>query len=107
MQAAIGAGGERARVVAVCDVDSQRAADTVRIVKKRYGADAAVDVYGDFRELLARDDIDGVTISTPDHQHAVIAVAAAEAKKDIYIPDLSKWRFSSQVECSNHSLRAG
>jgi len=85
MQAAIGAGGEGVRLVAVCDVDSKRAADAARIVKKRYGADATVDVYGDFRALLARDDIDGVTISTPDHQHAGIAVAAAEAGKDIYI----------------------
>ena len=40
--------------------------------------------YIDFRELLARDDIDTVTIVTPDHWHAPITVAAARAGKDIY-----------------------
>src|SRR5690606_39123286 len=39
----------------------------------------------DFRELLARADLDAVTISTPDHWHALHAVAAAEAKKAIYV----------------------
>ncbi len=40
--------------------------------------------YRDFRELLARDDIDAVTICTPDHWHAAISVMAAKAGKDIY-----------------------
>ena len=80
-----------ARVVAVCDVDSNRAAharDAVEgIYTKEYGKGkfTPVKVYGDYHELLARKDIDGVTISTPDHQHAVMAVAAAKAKKDMYI----------------------
>jgi len=85
MKNAMGAGGEGVRLVAVCDVDSKRAADAAAIVKKHYGDGTTVDQYGDFRELLARDDIDGVTISTPDHQHAVIAIAAARAGKDIYL----------------------
>jgi len=80
-----------ARVVAVCDVDSKRAAAAKAEVEKIYAKELskgkfdAVRVYGDYRELLARKDIDGVTISTPDHQHATIAVAAANAGKDIYI----------------------
>ena len=41
-------------------------------------------VYTDFRELLDRDDIDAVTICTPDHWHGLTAVAAAKAGKDIY-----------------------
>ncbi len=40
--------------------------------------------YKDFRELLDRQDLDGVVISTPDHWHAIQAVRAAEAGKDIY-----------------------
>jgi glucose-fructose oxidoreductase len=42
-------------------------------------------VYADFRDLLARPDIDAVIIATPDHWHVPIAVAAARAKKDAYV----------------------
>ena len=45
----------------------------------------AAEPTGDQRELLAREDIDGVTISTPDHWHALCGVAAARAGKDIYL----------------------
>ena len=41
--------------------------------------------YADFRELLARDDIDAVVVATPDHWHVPIAIAAARAKKDAYV----------------------
>jgi len=41
--------------------------------------------YGDFRELLARNDIDAVIVATPDHWHVPIAIAAARAKKDTYV----------------------
>jgi myo-inositol 2-dehydrogenase/D-chiro-inositol 1-dehydrogenase len=85
MKSAMGVGGKGVRLVAVCDVDSKRAADAADIVKRHYGDDGEVAQYGDFREVLTRDDIDGVTISTPDHQHAPIAVAAAKAGKDIYL----------------------
>jgi predicted dehydrogenase len=42
------------------------------------------ETYTDFRELLARDDIDAVTVCTPDHWHGLISIAAAKAGKDIY-----------------------
>ena len=42
-------------------------------------------MYRDFRELLARKDIDGALIVTPDHWHAIPAIAAAEAGKDVYL----------------------
>ena len=80
-----------ARIIAVCDPDAKRAAHAKADVEKRYadklaGAAApTIDMHGDYRELLAREDIDAVTISTPDFWHAGHGVAAANAGKDIYI----------------------
>lgn len=50
----------------------------------RSGAFSACDAYEDFRELLERDDIDAVVVSTPDHWHAIPVIAAARAGKHIY-----------------------
>ena len=63
---------------AVCDVDSRHLARALEI------AGPGVSGYADFREVLARPDIDIVHIATPPHWHALIAVAAAEAGKDIW-----------------------
>lgn len=73
----------RAQVVAVCDVDCQRRDAAKAGVDKAYGGDACT-AHTDFREVLERDDIDAVSIGTPDHWHAIITVAAARAGKDIY-----------------------
>jgi predicted dehydrogenase len=67
------------QVVAVCDVDASHREKGQ--IQAGLSADSA---YNDFRELLARDDIDAVAISTPDHWHVPISVAAARAGKDIY-----------------------
>jgi predicted dehydrogenase len=68
-------------IVAVCDVNSQhRDKAKERVEAKRKGCDA----YTDFRELLARSDVDVVCIAAPDHWHAFIAIAAAKAGKDMY-----------------------
>jgi len=80
-----------ARVVAVCDVDTHRMEDAQWLAEKIYtvetGKDASksVKAYRDFRELLARKDIDGVLIVTPDFWHTAHAIAAADAGKDIYL----------------------
>ena len=72
-----------AHVVAVCDVDSRRLESAKDRVDEHYGnTDCAA--YADFRDLIGRDDIDVVQLTTPDHWHSVIAVAAAKAGKDIY-----------------------
>jgi predicted dehydrogenase len=78
------------RVLAVCDVDTTRRELAKKAVEKEYNKDQAAVVgdacaaYNDFRELLARKDIDAVVIATPDHWHALTAIAAANAGKDIY-----------------------
>jgi predicted dehydrogenase len=72
-----------ARVTAVCDVDRRHLQETQEHINKTYQSkDCAA--YHDFRELIARDDIDAVSIALPDHWHAVAAIQAARAGKDIY-----------------------
>jgi predicted dehydrogenase len=70
---------ERVQVVAICDVDGQhrdRAMELAKLTK--------ADCYNDFRDVLARSDVDAIMNATPDHWHAHIAVAAAKAGKDLY-----------------------
>ncbi len=74
---------EDVRIVAVCDVVADRRKRAKGIVDKHYG-DEDCAAYDDFRDLLARDDIDAVVIAPQDHWHALMAVAAARAGKDMY-----------------------
>jgi predicted dehydrogenase len=71
------------RVVAACDVDQLHLQNLVRIIN-RQNKNQDCKSYSDFRELLARRDIDAVLIAVPDHWHEVIAVEAARRGKDIY-----------------------
>ncbi len=73
----------RTRVVALCDVDTTRREHTRAEVNKAYD-DEGCAAYTDYRELLARPDIDAVVIMTPDHWHATQCMHAAAAGKDIY-----------------------
>ena len=79
-----------ARLVAVCDVDRHRTEDAQWLVNGIYARELekegykGCDGYSDFRELLARPDIDGVLNVTPDHWHAAVGIAASEAGKDQY-----------------------
>jgi predicted dehydrogenase len=79
-----------AQLMAVCDLDLNRAEDGKKLTNdfytKRDGKPFdGVKVYTDYRELMQNKDIDAVLISTPDHTHAMIAAAAAKAKKHIYM----------------------
>jgi len=71
-----GGGARGTKLLAVCDVRDDKLA--------RHALHLGVKKYRDYRELLARDDIDAVLIGTPDHWHAIPAIAAAKAGKDIY-----------------------
>ena len=78
------------RIVAVCDVDSGRrdkaVEDLVKEVAKNGGTLKAEDVakYNDYRELLARNDLDAVIVGTVDHWHALTSIAAMKAGLDVY-----------------------
>jgi len=71
------------QVVAVCDVDKNHLQDAIQTVNGRY-QNQDCKGYHDYRELLARKDIDAVMIATPDHWHELVAVEAARQGKDIY-----------------------
>jgi predicted dehydrogenase len=76
-------GNPDCRVVAVADVDQNHLKEAAEMVNKQY-SNQDCKMYKDFRELLARKDIDAVCIATPDHWHSITAVMAANAKKDIF-----------------------
>lgn len=72
---------EKVNFTAVCDVDARHVEHAV----KQYKGDGYdVKGYADFRELVTSKDVDAVIVATPDHWHAIIAIAAMKAGKDVY-----------------------
>lgn len=101
VMASIGVGGQgsydtralmnvpECQMVAVCDVDTGHRENAKKFVEEFYAGktDRAYNgcaTYNDFREVLARDDIDAIMCATPDFWHGVVCVAACKAGKDIY-----------------------
>ncbi len=83
-------GYDDTRVIAVCDVDSKRVNEAKTLVNDYYSKQSGksyngVTAYTNYRELLSNKDIDAVLISAPDHWHALIAIEAANAGKDVYL----------------------
>ncbi|OGV70290.1 MAG: hypothetical protein A2283_00310 [Lentisphaerae bacterium RIFOXYA12_FULL_48_11] len=78
------------QVMAVCDVDKSRRDDGKQLVESIYASRKEVGnykgcaSYNDFRELIARPDIDAVVIATADHWHTLASIEAAKAGKDVY-----------------------
>ncbi len=77
------------RVVAVCDLDANRREAARAEVEQFYRAKGErrvnVGAYRDYHEILARRDIDAVLITPPDHWHALVAVEAVLAGKDVHV----------------------
>lgn len=73
---------ERCRLVALCDVDSKHLSEAVDMAKNKFGEN--VKAYHDFRELISDPNVDVVHIATPPHWHAIMAIEAAKAGKDIW-----------------------
>ena len=80
-----------AQSIAICDPFSDRRKERAAQVEAYYASRSksssyrGVHSYRDFRDLLARSDIDAVVIATPDHWHVPIAVAAVRTGKDVYL----------------------
>jgi predicted dehydrogenase len=94
---------EDVEVLAICDVDTTRREAALKRVEEAYGAKAggtyrACTAHNDFREVLARKDIDAVLIATPDHWHAYIAIAAVKAGKDVYCEKPLTYNIHEAVE---------
>ncbi len=74
---------EEAQVVAVCDVDTDHRNQARDAVNEKYGnRDCAA--YNDFREVIGRSDIDAILLALPDQWHAISAIMAVRAGKDIH-----------------------
>jgi predicted dehydrogenase len=71
------------QVVAACDVDQKHLQAAMDTINRAY-ANKDCKGYRDFRELMARPDIDAVMLAVPDNWHALIALEALQNKKDVY-----------------------
>jgi hypothetical protein len=76
-------GRNEVQYVAVCDVKQAVREGCKQRIDQHYG-DTGCTLYTDFRELLARPDLDAVHIATPDHWHAIIMIEACKQGKDVY-----------------------
>ena len=109
---------DNARIIAVCDLDASRVEAGKGLINGVYAEKSGkpyngVTGYSDYHDLLANKDIDAVVISTPDHQHAMLAVAAVRAGKDVYLQKptsltIAEGRYlSNAVQASGRILQIG
>jgi predicted dehydrogenase len=103
---------DAARIVAVCDLDGKRVQEAVTLVNGHYAEAtgkpyAGVKPYTRYRELLADKDVDAVVISTPDHWHALIAMDAVAAGKDVYLQKPASLTIAEGRALSNAVKKSG
>jgi predicted dehydrogenase len=72
-----------AQPVALCDADRRQLPVALRMVQQKFGSGYTCQMTHDWREVVARQDVDAVMISTPDHWHVPMSVAAIRAGKDV------------------------
>ncbi len=72
-------------VVSICDPDKRLLAEAVEIASQRQKSKKAPRAYGDYRQMLREKDLDIVLVGSPDHWHALHAIAAIEAGADVYL----------------------
>ena len=90
------------QVVAVCDVYTRRKENARKIAKL-----ADKDVLHDYREMLARNDVDAVLIATPDHWHAQMALDAMIAGKDVYLQKPMTYTFEEARQLADTARKQG
>jgi predicted dehydrogenase len=103
---------DQARIMAVCDLDFNRLEDGKALVNAYYAKKTGKDYngvtgYHNYHELLANKDIDAVVISTPDHQHAILAVDAVHAGKDVYLQKPASLTIAEGRAMSNAVMASG
>jgi predicted dehydrogenase len=72
-------------VVALCDVDKRMLAEAAEMVAERQASKKKPRTYGDYREMLKKEELDIVQISTPDHWHALAMIAAVKTGADVRV----------------------
>ena len=72
-------------VVGLCDVDRRMLEEAGRIVQERLGLPKSPPLYGDYRELLKKEQPEIVLVSTPDHWHALAMIEAVRSGADVYV----------------------
>jgi predicted dehydrogenase len=72
-------------VVSLCDPDRHMLEAAGRMVAQRQASRKTPQLHGDYRKMLATKDLDIVLIATPDHWHALAAIAAVQAGADVYL----------------------
>jgi predicted dehydrogenase len=105
-------GARNNRIIAVCDLYAPRVELGKQLLNGIYSKQTGKEYnatigYSDYRELLSNKEIDAVIISTPDHQHARLAVAAVRAKKDVYLQKPASLTISEGRFMSDHVMSSG
>jgi predicted dehydrogenase len=103
---------DQARIMAVCDLDAKRVDEAKTLINGYYSKKTGkpydgVAGYHNYHELLANKEIDAVVISTPDHQHAILAVDAVHAKKDVYLQKPASLTIAEGRAMSNAVMASG